>query len=307
MVQGRSDARKLLRARAQELEERDRLFPLEETADKGVDFESAVIPVAAEFLTGRGRREVLFAEGDSWFDYPLHDVLSVLEDDYRYDVVDVATAGDRVEDMAYSTQQRRRHIRTLERMERRGQIPKAILLSGGGNDIAGDEFHMMLNHRSSASHGLNEQVAAGVIDQRLMESYAALIGWLSELCKRKFGRQIPVLVHGYDHGVPDGRGFASGWGPLPGPWLRPGFDRKGYENEREMKAIVKSLINRFNDSLEALAQAGAFAGVVHYVDLRDTLKRGPTTYKDWWANELHPTKRGFKKVAKEFQAVLEAL
>src|SRR6185295_11219041 len=45
---------------------------------------------------------LLVAEGDSWFDYPLHDVLSMLEDEHGFDVESVARKGDTVEDMAYS-------------------------------------------------------------------------------------------------------------------------------------------------------------------------------------------------------------
>src|SRR5258708_98585 len=45
---------------------------------------------------------LLVAEGDSWFDYPLHDVLSMLEDEHGFDVESVAHKGDTVEDMAYS-------------------------------------------------------------------------------------------------------------------------------------------------------------------------------------------------------------
>ena len=47
---------------------------------------------------------VLVAEGDSWFDYPFHDILKVLQDDYAYDVESVAHHGDIVEDMAYTGQ-----------------------------------------------------------------------------------------------------------------------------------------------------------------------------------------------------------
>src|SRR5229473_2502907 len=43
---------------------------------------------------------LLIAEGDSWFDYPFHDVLRLLEDDHGYDVESVAHRGDTVEDMA---------------------------------------------------------------------------------------------------------------------------------------------------------------------------------------------------------------
>jgi hypothetical protein len=43
---------------------------------------------------------VLVAEGDSWFDYPLWDILKDLEGGYGYEVESVAHMGDRVEDMA---------------------------------------------------------------------------------------------------------------------------------------------------------------------------------------------------------------
>ena len=45
---------------------------------------------------------ILVAEGDSWFDYPWHDVLNFLEDDYNYSVESVAHHGDSIENMAYA-------------------------------------------------------------------------------------------------------------------------------------------------------------------------------------------------------------
>src|SRR5688500_17382096 len=48
------------------------------------------------------RAGVLVAEGDSWFDYPWHDVLRILEDHHGYDVESVAHKGDSIESMAYS-------------------------------------------------------------------------------------------------------------------------------------------------------------------------------------------------------------
>ena len=33
---------------------------------------------------------------------------------------------------------------------------------------------------------------------------------------------------------------------MPGPWLAPGFDAKGYQNMTVRKQLVKDLIDRFN-------------------------------------------------------------
>ena len=62
--------------------------------------------------------------------------------------------------------------RMLEKLLRANVVPKAILLSGGGNDVAGDEFGMLLNHERSPVRGLNGQVLAGVIDERVRSADA---------------------------------------------------------------------------------------------------------------------------------------
>src|SRR5262245_21786807 len=82
---------------------------------------------------------VLVAEGDSWFDYPFHDVLQMLEDEYLYDVESVAHKGDTVEDMAHSGGQFDAFARLLEKLIRQGRVPNAILLSGGGHDVRSEE------------------------------------------------------------------------------------------------------------------------------------------------------------------------
>ena len=61
-------------------------------------------------------------------------------------------------------------------------------------------------------------------------------------------------------------------------------------------------------ALQGLAADPQFANV-HYVDLRRTLPNAlpGDAYKDWWANELHPTESGFDAVTAKFANVLSAL
>jgi hypothetical protein len=191
-----------------------------------------------------------------------------------------------------------------------GAIPKAILLSGGGNDVAGTEFGMLLNHAKSAIAGLNVSVVDGIINQRIFSSYVTILNAVTKICDVVAGKVLPILVHGYDYPVPDGRGFAGGWGPLPGPWLDPGFREKGFDDKNSQDrqrriAIAHELIERFNTMVERLPTLPGF-GHVHYANLRNTL-RTDDKYKDWWANELHPTKQGFEAVTDKFAAVLGAL
>jgi hypothetical protein len=256
---------------------------------------------------------LLVAEGDSWFDYPFYDILKLLEDEHGYDVRNVAHMGDRVEDMAYGGEhdgsgwggQLDAFTRLLEKLLRENQMPRALLLSGGGNDIAGGEFAMLLEHRHSASPGLNEQVAAGVIDQRLRLSYVTLLSAMTRVSELRTGRRIPLVVHGYDYPVPDGRGYLGGWSLLPGPWLEPAFRQKGYDDMQERLAILRALMDRFNDMLASVAALPGFEHVA-YVNLRDTLTTGPG-YKKLWDNEMHPTRQGFQRVTEKIASAIQGL
>jgi len=267
---------------------------------------SAVAPSASRIAAaGAGvRAGVVVAEGDSWFDFPWHDVLRMLEDDHGYDVESVSHRGDRVEDMAYAGGQLEELCRVLERLLRRGEAPRAILLSAGGNDLAGSEFAMLLEHARSPRPGLNEDVVCGILEQRVRNAYVTLIESVTRVARARTGAVIPIVVHGYARPVPDGRGFLGGWGPLPGPWLQPGFRQKGYDDLAVATRIVGDLIDRFDTTLRAVAALPGF-GHVRCLDLRSELSNG-ADYKRWWSDELHPTERGFRAVAARFAAAIEA-
>jgi lysophospholipase L1-like esterase len=252
-----------------------------------------------------GSAGVLIAEGDSWFNYPWTDILRLLEDEHGYDVESVAHYGDTVEEMAYSGGQLERFSRLIEKQLRRERVPKAILLSGGGNDLAGTEFGMVLDHARSAAAGLNEQVTSGVIDQRARLAYITILSAVTEVCQYWIQQPLPILIHGYDYAIPDGRGFLGGWTFLPGPWLEPGFREKGFAQLQVRKMIVRELIDRFNAMLKGVAAMPEFSHV-NYVDLRKTLSTG-ADYEQDWENELHPTAKGFRLVTDRFASVLDGL
>lgn len=266
----------------------------------------AMVPTKALAALGPvGSTGVLIAEGDSWFDYPMNDVLRLLEDDHGFDVESVAHKGDRVEDMAFSGGQLEEFARRLEKLLRSRKVPKAILLSGGGNDIAGTEFGVLLNHAASPIAGFNEKIVSGVIDERIRTSYITIVSAITAVCKSYLGRPIPILTHGYDYPVPDGRGFAGGFWFLPGPWLEPGFREKGYTDRDINTRMMKQVMDRFNEMLRTAINSAGF-GHVTYIDLRGTLSNA-ASYKRDWANELHPTERGYRLVADKFAKVIAKL
>jgi lysophospholipase L1-like esterase len=308
VARGEQQAEEVLEFRSRALEERvTRAGIMAEQLDEARG-EQAAIP-SAELIRAAGgtaSRGQLIAEGDSWFDYPWFDVLGFLEDLHHYDVRAVAHRGDTVEAMAYSGGQLADFSRELEKLIRQGRIPRAILLSGGGNDVAGTEFQMLLNHKLSPKPGLNEQVVSGIIDERVRFAYVTIISAVTRICNERTGGPIPILVHGYDYPVPDGRGYLGGFSVLPGPWLEPGFRMKEYTSLDERKTCTRELITHFNKMLESLPTTPGYSHV-KYVNLLGTLSDDDATYQEWWDNELHPTRRGFIAVTEKIANVLETL
>jgi hypothetical protein len=236
-------------------------------------------------------------------------VLEELEDSFGWRIESVAHRGDTVESMAYAPKQIDKLTKRLADIHGRGEVPTAVLLSAGGNDIAGSEFATLLNHHASGLSPLNDDVLRGVIDVRLATAIRYLAQTITELCMAIFHPPAPMrmLIHGYDYAIPDGRGFWGGWGPLPGPWLRPGFEQKGYQDLAPNAAVIHTMIDRFNTMLVGLAGQGDL-GHLRYVNLRGTLsgQLGGEAYKQDWHDELHPRDSGFARIAEKFNAAVLA-
>ena len=245
---------------------------------------------------------VLVAEGDSWFDYfPAGlDVISCLKQFFGYKIHNVSKAGDTLDNMAWGTKfDQRRWQRerppleeTLAAIER--HRPSIVLLSGGGNDVAGDELLGFLNHKTS---GL-PPVRTNYTDFMLKEYFLRIFKYLStEIWKKD--ANIHIILHGYGRPIPDGRAVIRILEfSFVGPWLRPPLVAKGYEQRAEQKQIVHQLIDSFNLMLEQFA---ATDSRLHYIDLR------PLISDSDWANELHLTNSAFRRVAGEFDKVIRSI
>lgn len=144
----------------------------------------------------------------------------------------------------------------------------------------------------------------GLVNERIMTAFVQMLTTMDEICKQRIGKQIPILIHGYDYPVPDGRGFWGRW-PFPGPWLEPGFREKNFRELPVRVSLMRDLIDGFNAMLQKVVALEAF-GHARYIDLRGTLSVG-ADYETWWENELHPTEKGFAAVSKKFAETLNGL
>lgn len=243
-------------------------------------------PGLAEFRSVR-----VLAEGDSWMDYPGNDIADCL-DDHGYDVLRIARKGHLVEDIAHT------QLGDLLRAFAKHR-PRFVVVSGGGNDIAGSELAMMVNHRLSRLAMGGERLRPGVVryifDHVIHDAYVRVLETAFAAADEYGTGPLDILGHGYDYPFADGRAAFLFFGP----WLKPALVRRGYDDPDERRALVKDLIDEMN-ALQAKL-AGAYEHY-HYLDLRGTLPRPQD-----WSNELHPSQRQFGYLAQRFSETMQQL
>lgn len=261
----------------------------------------------------------LLAQGDSWFDYPPGtDLIDCLHDNHGHKITNIAVAGSTLNDEAYGpvpnqmfglpfgSKQSDEADRITELVNRIiKEKPQGLLLSAGGNDVAGSEFFSFINNARSGLPAVNAEVLDGVVNSTFKTAYQYLIDTaLAAAADTKI--TMPIFTHGYDYPWPDGRAAVSFLGWKIGPWFDDSFNHKNYPNTSaaELKTrhdIVVVFMKALNAMLEGLATLPAYAGKLFHVNFIGTLQS-----RDEWANELHPGNAGFAKLATKLDAVLQA-
>jgi hypothetical protein len=292
-------------------------MPLNDAVSRGLEMgraqtEQRVRPALTRRAGDRTFQGHLILEGDSWFSYPVYDeVTEVLRDEFNYNTRNAAHQGDTAQEIAYLPGQLSHFASLFEDLVADKHVARAILLSCGGNDVM-DALAALMNPKGSGGAVWHPAVVQAVIHEQVPLAIAALVGRAVALSEQHFRQRRPVLVHGYGNPVPDGRGFKF-VATLAGPWMKPVFVRKGRASVEDDEIVeelqananaIEELMAIFNDTilpgLAATANQQFGAEVVHYVDVRGVLSSHleDDDYRNDWANELHPTGKGFQKVAR---------
>ncbi|MEM1444684.1 MAG: hypothetical protein AAGF84_01385 [Planctomycetota bacterium] len=236
----------------------------------------------------------LFCEGDSWFDFPgllipgpYNDIPDVLDKKHGYAVRRVSDAGDTLANM--SRQENLDQLKTKMAHDR----PDVLLLSGGGNDL-------FAGGKSCASQ-LHDMLRYAKPDDPIdLDRMNGLIEYLASCAVRIMnvadGLSIPTIIHGYAQPPEDVFGKPACKG-IAGPWIAPVLKCKGYSPKQHGSAILKILIDAFNQRLQQLADARTDT---HYLDLRETLAE-----PGLWRDELHLINDGWEAAADAFQSRIE--
>jgi hypothetical protein len=273
-----------------------------ESARLGAGEQAIGVPGLEAFAleaTGRGLGR-LIAEGDSWFDYlPGTDLIDCLKRLFDYDIENYAKAGDTLENMIFGTGINRRFERVAPQIDTvlkriRQLQPRVFLFSGGGNDVAGDEFESYLNHKHSGLPALRETLAEDMIERVFRKYFEDLIDRVAV-----HSPDTHIITHGYGHTVPTGEGVDVLFFTFAGPWLRPALAKKGILDPAEQRSTVFWLIDAYNAMLHSLGQTHAN---FHHVDLRPILDPDSD-----WANELHLKNSAYARAAQQIHNVIQSL
>jgi len=241
----------------------------------------------------------IFAEGDSWFDYPVPffggGIIPRLEERLGVPILNLAKAGDEVRYMLGVEE--RTLLAEMFRIGCPAGGPWDVLLfSGGGNDIVDNPMALWVKdfdpNLPPAAHMHPTRFATAL--QLVRSGYEDLIAMRDRLSPT-----TQLVFQGYDFALPDGRGICH-----LGPWLKPTFDLRGFPNAdmSAAKAVVRAMLEEFAKMLNDLTTAPNVQNVT-FINGQGTL----LPQKSSWHNELHPSRSGFEAFANLFHARLKAM
>jgi hypothetical protein len=138
----------------------------------------------------------------------------------------------------------------------------AVLVSGGGNDVVNEGrprasplYGLLHDGATTLAEALDAEAVNAFIDQTLRGHYVTLLSGLLEATKHL---DVPIIIHGYGHPVPDGRWAEADLPPplprprLSGPWLKEVFDLRRIDDLRLRTDVMKTLIDRLNQAIGAV-------------------------------------------------------
>lgn len=236
----------------------------------------------------------IFAEGDSWFDYPVPffggGIIPRLENRLGVPILNLAKAGDEVRYML-GVEERKLLTEHLSNGCPAGEPWDVLLFSGGGNDIVDNPMALWIKDWDPAIPPVK------LIHHPRFDTALALVraGYEDLIALRnQLSPGTHLVFQGYDFAIPDGRGICG-----YGPWLKPTFDLRKFPTRAAAQDVVKAMLQQFAAMLTSLAAQPK----VTFINGQGTLPPQVSS----WHNELHPIGAGFEKFADIFYQELKTL
>lgn len=237
----------------------------------------------------------IFAEGDSWFDYPVPffggGLVPRLEDRLGVPILNMAKAGDETRFML-GVEQRQLIARQFRDGCPDGTPWELMLFSGGGNDIVAQPLALWVRDFNT-----NAPPAKLLNQARFFSALALVQAAYEDLIEIRdlLSPSTHLAFHAYDFVIPDGRGICH-----LGPWLKPAFDLHGFPADLvSSTAVVREMLKQFAAMLTALESHPR----VTFINAQGTLP----ALKSSWHNEMHPSRGGFNQIADKFHVAIKTM
>lgn len=246
---------------------------------------SADFYVVDEARSNNPFENLVYAEGDSWFDkftpIPVQgvNILTSIKFPKYTGLVDVSHIGDTSYDITTKWQ----GPRTKKMFD---FYPfDLILLSIGGNDMT----HLLCDNVDQA----NVSATINEIESNVRKFIA-----MRDAANNPTTKSAPILFHGYDYFQPrPSRSLIfTGSRMGPGPWVYTDMKNAGY-SDADMFKYVANILDALNDAYIQIAESSSN---VHFIDQRGTLtiaQPGSVGESGDWMDEIHASPDGYAKLA----------
>ena len=242
--------------------------------------------------TNRPEAIGMLIEGDSWFAYPvpLSTNIPVEIKNLNGDKIvqlDKSRNGDDAREMLCGAQ----YDTLYDILAQQKLAFDCILFSGGGNDIVAANLPVLLNTYKS---GYTWEDCLNMIRfrRRLQEIEHVYLD-LADL-RDDCQPSAYIFTQGYDYAIPSGEGVRIFGVEVAGKWIKARMDAENIPEDFQ-RPLLDYLLAEFDNLLIRLEQT-----IPRCVHVRT---QGTLADTDW-ANELHPTTDGFKKIAAKYQEAL---
>jgi hypothetical protein len=263
-----------------------------------------------------GSKGKVICWGDSWVAYLGEDIQSKLKDLGYETPEDYCNYGDYflLDTMAESGEIKKFTKYLKELGTGATAAPKAIFLSGGGNDSVGEKLYAkkpqpgtdyLLNPKSGSNPVINAQNLAAHLNA-LLVSYRAIINAIIatlDLPDKQW--KTPIVVHGYAYPQPAVRLFKPGsptW--IKDPFADAGYVATGFHLHPFDKAVatekMRDLIDALNEGVFKVLEK-EFPKRVLYVDLRKV-----ALLEEDWENDMHLNPEMFGEAAVRIDGAITA-
>lgn len=248
-------------------------------------------------------KKKILAEGDSWFSLrgiPTSNLLTELEFDDQIIIVSCAQPGDTIRKMGNMLKNDGFKRMTSSRF---GYEWDTILISAGGNDLIDDARKIIKfadgNSADPAAY-CDENILKQTMDD-IVKAYKEIVA-----LRDKQNSSCPdcrIITHMYDWTTPRNAPARFLGLKLRGPWLHSALV-KAQVPMPMWERVSEYLIGRLGGTILGLEKILPSFSVANTHGTLDRAQPNTTLFSGDWADEIHPSMKGYRKLARKVAALI---